>query len=234
MNSLRCIAVLVLVSLAGCDGEKTPVPPPKTAASAVAVAPESKAPDVQKSQPAAPLPKAQEAAVPVHELKPNVNVVPVVAGAKSDPVRNEVGKKALTPAKAAAIEQKSPSANAKSAKVKAVNAEVASRAPVSSKSKAPAQVVKETRLPKASLDLSLPPDMVKQLTPPAGVITAAGKAKPQPVGGKPLLPKMFPDSDAPSDFQLQGRLLSNEMDLQLRNEARKEVDGAALDFKFKQ
>ena len=35
-------------------------------------------------------------------------------------------------------------------------------------------------------------------------------------------------------FQLNGRLLSNEMQLQLRNEERREVEGAALDFEFKQ
>ena len=38
-----------------------------------------------------------------------------------------------------------------------------------------------------------------------------------------------------SPFQLNGRLLSNEMDLQLRNEYRhNEIEGAALDFEFKQ
>jgi hypothetical protein len=95
-------------------------------------------------------------------------------------------------------------------------------------------VVKETHLPSASLDLSLPPDMVKQMTPPANVISAAPKPKTAPVGGKPLLPKMFPDTESDPEFQLQGRLLSNEMQLQLRNESRRDVDGAALDFKFKQ
>lgn len=139
-----------------------------------------------------------------------------------------------TAAKAAAVEQKTPSVNAKSAKVKADNAEVANRAPVASKSKSASQVVKDTRLPKATLDLSLPADMVKQLTPPPGVVTAAAKPKSPAAGAKPLLPKMFPDSNSDPDFQLQGRLLSNEMQLQLRNEARKDVEGAALDFTFKQ
>ncbi|MFK3796431.1 translation initiation factor 2 [Pseudomonas sp. NPDC088444] len=229
MNSLRCVGLLMWVFLSGCDADKSPAPPPKVAAQAPAVVPADKAPEAAVS-----VQKAPESAPVVHELKPNVNVVPVIANTRADPAKTDVAKKATTPAKAAAIEQKTPSVNAKSAKVKADNAEVANRAPVASKSKTPAQVVKDTRLPKASLDLSLPPDMVKQLNPPANVITANGKTKAQPVGGKPLLPKMFPDSEAPSDFQLQGRLLSNEMELQLRNEARKEVDGAALDFKFKQ
>lgn len=228
MNSLRCVGLLLLVLLSGCDADKSPAPPPKVAAQAPAVVPENKAP-----QAVAPVEKPVAPVAPVHELKPNVSVVPVVAASKPDPLKPEVGKKATTPAKAAAIEHKAPSVNAKSAKVKADNAEVANRAPVASKSKSPAQVVKETKLPKAALDLSLPPDMVKQLNPPTNVITASNKAKSTSTGGKPLLPKMFPDADSPSDFQLQGRLLSNEMELQLRNEARKEVDGAALDFKFK-
>jgi hypothetical protein len=69
--------------------------------------------------------------------------------------------------------------------------------------------------------------MVKQMTPPSRVITAAPRAK-------PLLPKMFPDAQSDPDFQLNGRLLSNEMQLQLRNEARRDIEGAAVDFTFKQ
>ncbi len=60
----------------------------------------------------------------------------------------------------------------------------------------------------------------------------------KPVGTVPLpkreaiLPQMFGEKN--SGFQLNGRLLSNEMQLQLRNEERREVEGAALDFEFKQ
>mgnify|MGYP006192654113 CR=1 FL=1 len=81
-------------------------------------------------------------------------------------------------------------------------------------------------LPKARLDLSLPPDMVKQLQPP-------GQTEAQV--RRPLLPALFqekPTSDSP--FQLNGRLLSNEMQLQLRNDSRQDVEGAAIDFEFKQ
>lgn len=171
---------------------------------------------------------------PVHELAPSVPTVRVTAASKPEPVKPETAQKAATPGKAAAIEQKAPSANARSAKVKADNAAIADRAPVASKSKSPAQVVKETKIPKASLDLSLPPEMVKQMTPPPNVITAVPKSKAPAAGAKPLLPKMFPDTSSDPDFQLQGRLLSNEMQLQLRNEARKDVEGAAVDFTFKQ
>jgi hypothetical protein len=230
MNSLRCAGLMLVVLLSACDADKPPAPPPKVTAAAPAAAPEAK-----PVQAPAPVVKASEKPAPVvHQLAPNVAVVPVVAASKPDAVKSEAAKKITTPAKAAAVEKKTPSANARSAKVKADNAEVANRAPVASKTKPASQVVKETRLPKASLDLSLPPDMVKQLSPPPNVITAGNKAKSPPAGAKPLLPKMFPDSEAESDFQLQGRLLSNEMQLQLRNEARKDVDGAALDFKFKQ
>lgn len=236
MNSLRCIGLLLVMLLSACDAEKAPAPTPKVAAQ---VPSESSQPTTQAVAPVPrplekPVQKTAEAEAPVHELKPNVSVVPVVAASKPDPAKSEAAKKITTAAKAASVERKAPSSNAKSAKVKADNAEIANRAPVSSKSKSASQVVKDTRLPKASLDLSLPTDMVKQLAPPPGVITAAAKPKTPAAGAKPLLPKMFPDSDSDPDFQLQGRLLSNEMQLQLRNEARKDVEGAALDFTFKQ
>lgn len=222
----------MLVILSGCDPDKPTAPPPKVAAQAPQAKVERASPEPESAQ-RAPV-AASIPGEPVHELKPNINVVPVTAGSKPAGGRAPEEKLAKVPAKESVGQQKTPTANAKSAKVKADNAEIANRAPVSSKSKSPSQVVKETRLPKAALDLSLPPDMVKQLTPPANVITAGGRTKSPQTGGKPLLPKMFPDAQQPSDFQLQGRLLSNEMELQLRNEARKEVDGAALDFKFTQ
>lgn len=81
-------------------------------------------------------------------------------------------------------------------------------------------------LPKAKLDLRLPPEMVEKMQP-VDQIEADIR--------KPLLPSMFgekPASDSP--FQLNGRLLSNEMQLQLRNDSRQDVEGAAIDFEFKQ
>ncbi|OQR30589.1 hypothetical protein BWR59_18795 [Pseudomonas sp. Bc-h] len=229
MNSLRCTALLLVALLSACDAEKPPAPAPKVLAVAPVGAPESKA--VQAPE---PIEKAAAAMPPVHELAPSVPTVRVTATSKAEPVKPETAQKAATPGKAAAIEQKAPGANARSAKVKADNAAIADRAPVASKSKSPAQVVKETKIPKASLDLSLPPEMVKQMTPPPNVITAVSKSKAPAAGAKPLLPKMFPDTSSDPDFQLQGRLLSNEMQLQLRNEARKDVEGAAVDFTFKQ
>ena len=96
------------------------------------------------------------------------------------------------------------------------------RSPVASKSKPASEVVK-TKLPPANLDLSLPKDKVEEL---------------KPVGTVPLprhdavLPQMFGGKSSP--FQLNGRLISNEMQLQRRNEERREVEGAALEFEFKQ
>jgi len=99
------------------------------------------------------------------------------------------------------------------------------RAPVASKSKS-AHEVARTKLPPAQLDLSLPSDMVRHLQP------LGTMPKPKNV---PLLPPMFEEKPADnSAFQINGRLLSNEMQLQLRNEERREVEGAALDFEFKQ
>lgn len=98
------------------------------------------------------------------------------------------------------------------------------RAPIASKSKSASEVAK-TQLPPAKLDLSLPQEMVKQLQP-VGTVPM--------VKHEPLLPQMFGDKTGSSPFQLNGRLLSNEMKLQLRNEERRDVEGAALDFEFKQ
>lgn len=81
-------------------------------------------------------------------------------------------------------------------------------------------------LPKPRLDLSLPLSMVGQLQP--------GSASDAQLH-RPLLPAMFgekPKEESP--FQLNGRLLSNEMQLQLRNDSRQEVEGAAIEFQFKQ
>jgi hypothetical protein len=243
MKSLRCFSVMLVVLLSACDADKAPAPPAKVsnsaapAASAPAPSATADVADGQKSAPSAasavstgePLPIGKPAVEgqAVHELAPNIPAVPVVASGKPS------GKSSETPIAGGKAAASSVPSDAKSAKVKADNAEVARRAPVANKSKAASQVVKETRLNKVPLDLSLPPEMVKQLTPPANVITSASKTKPLPAGAKPLLPKMFPDANADPDFQMQGRLLSNEMDLQLRNEARKDVEGAALDFTFK-
>jgi len=101
-------------------------------------------------------------------------------------------------------------------------ATVKKRRPVATKSK-PASEIAKTRLPPAKLDLSLPKDMVEELKPKGTVELPKREA---------ILPQMFGEKD--NGFQLNGRLLNNEMQLQLRNEARREVEGAALDFEFKQ
>ncbi|AZE85281.1 Translation initiation factor 2 (GTPase) [Pseudomonas orientalis] len=130
---------------------------------------------------------------------------------------------------AASTEQNSaaqkPAAVKKAPQTKKKTARSKKRAPIASKSKS-AREVAQTKLPPAQLDLSLPSDMARQLQP-IGTLP-----KPKSV---PLLPPMF--GEKPSDnsaFQINGRLLSNEMKLQLRNEERRDVEGAALDFEFKQ
>jgi hypothetical protein len=122
---------------------------------------------------------------------------------------------ASTTAKKAAPVKKAAPAKKKATAVK-------KRSPIASKSKPASEVVK-TKLPSADLDLSLPKDMVEELKP-VGTVTLPLRDA--------LLPQMFGDKSSP--FQLNGRLLSNEMQLQLRNEERREVEGAALEFEFKQ
>ncbi|AZE62747.1 MULTISPECIES: hypothetical protein [Pseudomonas] len=145
----------------------------------------------------------------------NVSTVlaePVADGASA------VSSEQKTSAKKPAPAKKAPATQKKTATTK-------KRAPVASKSKSAREVAK-TKLPPAQLDLSLPSDMVRLLQP------IGTMPKPKSV---PLLPPMF--GEKPTDnsaFQINGRLLSNEMKLQLRNDERRDVEGAALDFEFKQ
>lgn len=118
---------------------------------------------------------------------------------------------------------KKPAAAKKAAPVKKKAAPIKKRPPMASKSKSAHEVVKTTELPPASLDLSLPQHMVQQLKPTGTVPLPKHDA---------ILPQMF--GDKTSQFQLNGRLISNEMQLQLRNEERHDVEGAALEFEFKQ
>ena len=100
-------------------------------------------------------------------------------------------------------------------------AAVKKRPPVASKSKPASEVVK-TPIPSADLDLSLPKDMVEELKP-VGTVPLPKR--------EPVLPEMFGDKN--NQFQINGKLINNEMQLQLRNEERREVEGAALEFEFK-
>lgn len=109
----------------------------------------------------------------------------------------------------------------KTAPVKKKAAAVKKRPPIASKSKPASEVVK-TQLPPTDLDLSLPKDMVDELKP-VGTVPLPKR--------DPVLPQMFGEKS--SQFQLNGRLINNEMQLQLRNEERREVEGAALEFEFK-
>ncbi|WP_426203043.1 translation initiation factor 2 [Pseudomonas sp. TWP3-1] len=124
---------------------------------------------------------------------------------------------------AASVQEKTPTATTAKKPVASKKAAPAKkRAPIASKSKSAKQIAK-TPLPPARLDLSLPKELVQELKPPGTVIMPKRE---------PILPQMFGDKN--TGFQLNGRLLSNEMQLQLRNEERREVEGAALDFEFKQ
>lgn len=115
-----------------------------------------------------------------------------------------------------------PAAKAKPA---AANAKPKPKAKPRAKRKPVSKAVTQP-LPKARLDLSLPTEMVDNLEPDVGDSSTRRK---------PLLPAMFTEKPETSDspFQLNGRLISNEMQLQLRNESRHDVEGAAIDFQFR-
>ncbi|VVO35385.1 translation initiation factor 2 [Pseudomonas fluorescens] len=128
---------------------------------------------------------------------------------------------ATTTQKPAAVKKVTPVKKAVTAKKPKP---VKKRAPIASKAKSASEVAK-TPLPPARVDLSLPPEMVSQLQPP-GTLVQTQHA--------PLLPQLFGDKPGESGpFQLNGRLINNEMGLQLRNEERRDVEGAALEFEFK-
>ena len=225
--------------LSACDSQDAAVPKPKVAAEKKVEIPVAPAPDLTPALdvPAAivePASKVVEATVSpaepsrpaVHELKPNVGVVPVVVakGGVSSAAKAPVAAEAALPKDDNA---KAPASGLPIAKTKAestltIKREQAGKKTVTAKK----EVTKDTRLNPPKLDLSLPPELVKQMTPPKSVIAAPRK---------PILPQMFGDgSSGGGPFQLNGRLLSNEMQLQMRNDNRRDVEGAALDFKFKQ
>ncbi len=212
MKALRCVGLLLVVLLSACDAQDPPAPKPKVAA-------EASQAGAQAPVAAAPVADAKSAAVepvkpPVHDLSPNVPVVPVVAKGEAAP------EKAASPAKTQA--KASPKSAADNKRDAAAKKSVA----------ASKKVVKDTSLSNAKLDLSLPPELARE----------AAKEKKSPASArpstrKPILPQMFgdkEDSSGQGPFELNGRLLSNEMQLQMRNDNRRDVEGAALDFKFKQ
>ncbi|MBN2990084.1 translation initiation factor 2 [Pseudomonas cedrina subsp. fulgida] len=144
------------------------------------------------------------------------NVSTVLAAAPVSETKPAASTEQKTTAKKPSPVKKAPAAKKQTAKTK-------KRAANKAKS---AREVAQTQLLPAQLDLSLPSDMVRHLEP-VGTLP-----KPKSV---PLLPPMF--GEKPTDnsaFQINGRLLSNEMKLQLRNEERRDVEGAALEFQFKQ
>lgn len=149
-----------------------------------------------------------------------VLVAPAQAASSQDkPAAGAVHSSKVAAAKKAPSSKGKPAASASKSKA------AAQKAPAKPKSKWAYQDIK-TPLPSAKVDLSLPPEMVKHLQPVGSV--------PLPKR-EPLLPQMFGEKPKESSpFQLNGRLLSNEMQLQLRNEERREIEGAALDFEFKQ
>lgn len=131
--------------------------------------------------------------------------------------------------------KKAPAAAKKAAPKKpAVRKAAAAKKPAAkSRNRKDSEVI-ATPVPAAKLDLTLPKDMVKSLKPPTQPVNAAvepSQLNPE-AQQKPILPAFFSDKGS-EDFQLNGRLLNNEMQLQRRSDGR-EVEGAALDFQFKQ
>ncbi|RMR36484.1 hypothetical protein ALP36_04483 [Pseudomonas syringae pv. coriandricola] len=215
MNVFRCLGLIVVVLLSGCDAQESSVPKPNV--EAVITAPVSPEVHLKTEAPVeAVATDARQIKAPdtVHQLMPGVPVVPVVVGKeKSEPSAAHSGKATTTDSE------------------KPLSKVVAVKAPADKRQKAKeakAAKAKDVRIKSPRLDLSLPPELVKELAPPANVITSKRK---------PILPQMFSDkgdSANPGPFELEGRLLTNEMQLQMRNDNRRDVEGAALDFKFKQ
>lgn len=85
----------------------------------------------------------------------------------------------------------------------------------------PPSPVEQVELPKAKLDLRLPPELVEQLEP----------GEPAPgQSSEALLPPLFVEKSAPqSPFQLNGRLITNERE----EDYWRSVEGAEVQFEFK-
>lgn len=152
----------------------------------------------------------------------------VAAEAPANAAEPSVTKGAAPAAKPSSLSAKAsskPAAKKASAQAKSAPTSKTAR---KAKSRKEADAI-ATPVPSAKLDLTLPKAMVDTLEPPS-------KEAQTPVAGKPLLPAMFADKKPTTDdFQVGGRILSNEMDLpMMRNEGRRDIEGAALDFKFKQ
>jgi hypothetical protein len=139
------------------------------------------------------------------------------------------GDAAAKPVKASATKAKPSQASKKAASKPSKRV---SKAAAKSKSRKTADAI-ANGVPPAKIDLTLPKDMVEKLQPPGQENAAKAKVA-QSAEAKPLLPSLFGAKSSAEPFQLDGRLLTNEMDLQLRNENRRDVEGAALDFKFRQ
>ncbi|WP_312932076.1 hypothetical protein [Pseudomonas sp.] len=120
-----------------------------------------------------------------------------------------------TPAKAAAKPKARKQATKKRASAKRASKAAAQAAAASAKAE--------------RLDLSLPKSVNMNYKPDLDNADLPGRRA-------PLLPAMFPDTPTANDnaFQLNGRLISNEMQLQLRNESRRDLEGAAIEFQFRQ
>lgn len=231
MTVFRLAGLLVVVLLYGCDAREPSVPKPKTeAAVGVALVPAVPAPPVAPSTAEKPVAQVVTGVVadkhepaPVHSLAPSVPVKPVVLDKSDFGVASKPAVVHPEPAKLAkAGAEPGKAANKASSKA------VAKADGKESKGKNDKVAAKNVRIGNAKLDLSLPQELVRELEPPANVISGRRK---------PLLPPMFGDkarSDEANSFELGGRLISNEMQLQMRNDNRRDVDGAALDFKFKQ
>lgn len=128
--------------------------------------------------------------------------------------------------RAAQVQAKSEVSQSKTAKPAVKTPAKTASKPASKPKPKPKSKPVSKPLPNPKLDLSLPTEMVKNLKPDVGNASSTRK---------PLLPSMFPEKPASDDspFQLNGRLISNEMQLQLRNDSRRDVEGAAIDFEFR-
>ncbi|HEX8591672.1 MAG TPA: translation initiation factor 2 [Pseudomonas sp.] len=236
MNAFRFAGLSIVLLLSACDAQDTATPKPKVAAEITVETPAATlTPTVNKekdsavsSSVTATVSPAEPSKPAVHVLTPNVPVVPVsvAKGGVSSVAKTPLGADEVIPKddNAKAPPSKTPILKSKAESTLTIKREQAGKKTVTTQK----EVTKDTRLNSPKLDLSLPPELVKQMTPPKSVITTTRK---------PILPQMFGDKEGSSGggpFELNGRLLSNEMQLQMRNDNRRDVEGAALDFKFKQ
>lgn len=219
MKIHNCVVLLLsMCLLSACD----PAPPPAKApvapkASIVTITPPisgEATPAASASQPiqpvvAVPVPVIPQAAATVQLPAPQAPVRIVLGDTNTQ--RSAPNKSSNT----------KPAAKNKVATKPSSKPVTTNKKALAKKSTAVAPDVFSSSTTRSGINLNLPPEMAKQM--PA-------KTKTDNLPGTAILPPLFKKAPSQAPFQLNGKLLTNDFS----RDNRKDIDGAAVEFEFKQ